>query len=451
MASSGAESATATPDMLAWKGTAHEALVQLSGTRGIQEMLHLAHDFWCGSDCARDTACTFLHYPRNGVNTTVPQTTRSRYNKQTAHLYGVMGEGGYAGPVPQYHEVNVWPLLDKVLERWDAAGERRGRIPAHYSDWTKKHDAEAADTVSRACRDTVQWMACWCGEDYDADPLGLHYIAFATIIDDICIPPLDLVRGHFRMYDRTVGDLMREMDAAGWGHDAVHALLSLVRQAIVQYAEKMDFRPGETQVGLHEALNSSPNMWDGVIFRGNTGNAYGTAIMVVRNSGAGPVSFPWLMDSAICDCLSMDLSKSALGVYSVDNHQPTSNDRRSESRKASYRSIYLDLIDDLVFTGAPESLVHFGRSGFLFVQLQDRYQERRRGKRFPLAPPMLRELTRLFGEKPTDEWLDEAFAAANRMRLTGSPGAGEPQDVERLHRLHAGVRQESTQAARLPA
>ncbi|WP_327750254.1 MULTISPECIES: hypothetical protein [unclassified Streptomyces] len=379
-----------------------------------------------------------------------PATTRSRYNKHTAHLYAVMGGDGYAGPVAQCHEVNVWPLLEKVTERWDAVQARGGGTPEHYSDWTKKRDTEAADTVSRACRDTIQWMACWCGERFDADPLGLHYIAFATVIDDICIPPLDLVQGRFRMYGRSVPDLVRAMDAAGWGRDAVHALLSLVRQAIVQYAEKMDFPPGDEHVGLQAALNDSPNMWDGVMFRGNTGNAYGTAIMVARNSATGPVSFPWLMDSAICDCLSMDLCKSALGIYSTDDHQPTSSTHRADERKASYRSIYLDLIDDLVFAGAPEPLVHFGRSGFLFVQIQDRYQERRQGRRFPLAPPMLRELERLFGEVPTDEWLDEAFTAANRIRLAGSHGHTRAQEVEPPHRLHPSVPQE-TRATRLPA
>ncbi|WP_338899207.1 hypothetical protein WBG99_29495 [Streptomyces sp. TG1A-60] len=361
-----------------------------------------------------------------------------------------MGADGYTGPVAQYHQVNVWPLLEKVIERWDAVGERRGRIPEHYSDWTKKHDAQAADTVARACRDTIQWMACWCGEDYGADPLGLHYIAFATVIDDICLPPFDLVDGRFRMYGRSVPDLMRAMDTAGWGRDAVHALLSLVRQSVFQYAEKMDFCPGDEHVGLQAALNNSPNMWDGALFRGNTGNAYGTAIMVARSSATGPVSFPWLMDSAICDCLSMDLCKSALGIYSTDDHQPTSGTYRADERKASYRSIYLDLIDDLVFTGAPEPLVHFGRSGFLFVQIQDRYQERRQGRRFPLAPPMVRELERLFGPVPTDAWLEEAFTAANRTRLAESCGHPLTQDVEHPDRLHPSGRQE-TRATRLPA
>jgi hypothetical protein len=410
MASSCVEVAAVTPDMLAWQGTAQEALAHMSEARGIQDLLHRSHELWCGPNCNRSTACTYLHYPREPATAFRPVTTRSRYNRHTAHLYTVMGAGGYVGPVSQSHRINVWPLLDKVLERWDTSGGRLSAAPEHYSDWTKKRDASAADTVSRACRDTIQWMACWCGDRYGADPLGLHYVAFATILDDICIPPLDLVSGRFRMYGRSVPDLARAMDAAGWGHDAVHALLSLIRQSIAQYAEKMDFRPGDAHVGLHDELKNSPSMWDGVIFRGNTGNAYGTAITVARNSGTGPVSFPWLMDSALCDCLSMDLCKSMLGIYSVDNHQPTSNGHRTEKRKASYRSIYLDLIDDLVFTGAPEPLVHFGRSGFLFVQIQDRYQERRHGERFPLAPPMARELRRLFGEEPTNEWLDSVFA-----------------------------------------
>ncbi|MEV5508460.1 hypothetical protein [Streptomyces orinoci] len=409
LASAGVEVSAVTSDMLAWKGSAQEALEQLSVAQSVQELLHRAHALWCGHDCDQSPACTFLYYLRTPPAAARPSTVRPRYNKQTAHLYAVMGEGGYVGRVPQTHQVKVWPLLDAVVERWDAAARRHGGLPEHYADWTKKRDAHAADTVSRACRDTIQWTACWCGERYGVDPLGLRYVAFATILDDICIPPLDLVGGRFRMYGWSVRDLMRAMDTADWGRDGVHALLSLIRQSILQYAEKMDFHPGAEHLGLHTELNGSTNMWDGVIFRGHTGNAYGTAITVARNSRVGPLSFTWLMDSAICDCLSMDLCKSAIGVYSADNHQPTSHKDRSADKKASYRSIYLDLIDDLVFSGAPEPLVQFGSSGFLFVPIQDRYQERRLGRRFPISPPMARELKRLFGETPTDAWLDEVF------------------------------------------
>jgi hypothetical protein len=339
MAPHSVEVSAVTPDVLAWKGSAPEALNQLSGARSMEELLHRTHVLWCGSDCDRTTTCTFLHYPRNPVATARPATTRSRYNKQTACLYAVMGKEGYVGPVAQHHRVNVWPLLLKVVEHWDAATELNTRIPEHYTDWTKKHDAHAADTVSRACRDAIQWMGCWCGERYGADPLGLRYIAFATILDDICIPPLDLLSGRFRMYGWSVRDLVQAMDMAGWARDAVHALLSLIRQSIVQYAEKMDFRPGDGHVGLHAELATSTAMWDGVIFRGHTGNAYGTVIAAARNSATGPVSFTWLMDSAICDCPPWICAShcSASTWWTITSRHPMVTGRR-RGRPATNRS-----------------------------------------------------------------------------------------------------------------
>jgi hypothetical protein len=403
------------PDILHYKQSAVSALRELSGAKTIEELLESAHVLWCGPGCAQSWECTFLYHSRIAPTAAPPRSVRSRYNKETAILFPVMGGLGYAPGTSKAHEVNVWPFMQAIVVRTDAEGGAN----QDYADWSKKHETTAATAVSCACRDTIQWMATWCGERYDHQPVALHYIAFSTICDDLCIPPLDLVSGRFRMYGRSIGDLASAMDSQGWGRDGVHALLSLVRQYIVQYVEKVDFGWSPARVGLHARLNEAAALWDAILYRTHTANTYGAAIVVGRVCESGPSSFTWLMDSAICDALSMDLCKSAMDVYQYDDHQPTAGTRDPQHREAAYHSVYLDLIDDLVFSGAPDTLVHFGRAGFLFVQLLDRYLERRSGYRVPIRPAMAARLRRLFGEAPTDHRLDERVRQRSAQPLTG--------------------------------
>jgi hypothetical protein len=249
-------------------------------------------------------------------------------------------------------------------------------------------------------------MANWCGSRYAEQSTGVHYVAFSTICDDLCIPPLDLVQGRFRLYGRTVADLAIALDEQGWGPSGALALLSLVRQYVVQYLEKADR-------GLHRRLNALTGVWDAVVYRTHTANCYGAALVVARVCDAGAATFTWLQDSAICDAISMDLCKIAMDVYRHDRHQPTRTDDDHEpGRRDAYHSLYLDLIDDLVTSGAPEPLVHFGRAGFLFVQLQDRYHERRIGQRLPLRPAITGRLEILFGDTPTTQLVEDLFTSA---------------------------------------
>ncbi|CAG9974114.1 unnamed protein product, partial [Clonostachys byssicola] len=346
------------------------------------------------------------------------RTARSRYNKQTAHLYNLMGGSGYESGVSRIHEVNTWPLLEAVLKKADVARQCGGLLHCDYTDWTKKRDASADQLTRSICRDTIQWMANWCGADYSASPVGLHYVALTSIVDDLCIPPLDVVHGRFSMYGRTCRDLMQVMDQEHWGADGIHVLLSLLRQYLFQYAEKVDFENGLGHIGLHTQLSQTRAVWDSVVYRTYTANTYGAAIVIGRVTASGPLTATWLVDSAICDAISMDLAKSGLRVYEQDNHIPTdvgTNQAGEQMRKlererrTEYHSVYLDLIDDLVDSGAPDAIVHFGRSGFLFVQIQDRYLERRAGRRFAIRPAMATQLDELFGEKPTDSTLDGLF------------------------------------------
>ncbi|MGB3439142.1 MAG: hypothetical protein WBA97_10365 [Actinophytocola sp.] len=375
----------------------------MSRAGSVAELLDATHVRWCGPDCEQTVDCSFLHFPRRAPAPPPVRSVRSarpRYNKDTADLFSLMGGDGYRPGTPQVHEENLWPLLRTAMTKADDPAT----ADQAYTDWTGAPASSASETVAFACRDSIQWMANWCGGQYADQPTAVHYIAFSTICDDLCIPPTDLVRGRFLMYGRSVADLAAAMDEQGWRRDGVHALLSLVRQYIVQYVEKV-------HDGLHPMLNSKPGVWDAVIYRTHTANTYGAAVVVRRVCKAGPVSWTSLMDSSICDAISMDLCKATMNVYQFDNHPPAAHENHEQRRKTAYHSLYLDLIDALVAAGAPDAIVHFGRAGFLFVQLQERYHERRLGHRLPLRPAMITHLTRLFGARPTDPLTDHLFLA----------------------------------------
>jgi hypothetical protein len=314
-----------------------------------------------------------------------------------------MGGEGYVPGTARQHRLNLWQPITEAITRVE------GSRDCDYTNWSKKRDATAAETVTYVCRDTLQWMALWCGERYADRPVGAHYIAFSTVTDDICVPPLDLIGGRFRIYGRSLPDMVTALDRHGWGADATHMLLSLTRQYILQYTEKADFDPTAGRSRLEAELNRAAEVWDSVVYHLLTANTYGGAIVVGRTHHIGPARFDWHMDASICDCVSMNLGKSAQGIYQVDDFSPTDHDSLRTQRETGYHSVYLDLIDDLVHGGAPEPLVNYGRSGLLFVPLGDRYRERRAGHRFPIRPAMARELRRLFGARPTDDYLDGRF------------------------------------------
>ncbi|KAF4505792.1 hypothetical protein G6O67_007705 [Ophiocordyceps sinensis] len=167
------------------------------------------------------------------------------------------------------------------------------------------------------------------------------------------------------MFGRRLGDMIHGMEEQGWDRDATFVLLCLVRELFYQYIEKVDFGNGS----VHERVSKS-GIWDSISYRTVGGNPAGTCVIVARNTGTGPLTMRWILDSSICNLISLDLVKSAVGIYDQDNHRPSAivqgrQQHREGNRDASYRSVYLQLMDDLVETGAPEPIVHYGTVGFL--------------------------------------------------------------------------------------
>ncbi|KAI0378390.1 hypothetical protein F5Y04DRAFT_261924 [Hypomontagnella monticulosa] len=409
-----------TPDNLAYRGSALDAFDELASNQKSLGLFHATHVMWCGDSCSRDLGCPFLHYtrPRSGPPTiTNPtQAPRHRYNKHTANLFTLMGGEGYQAGVSQKHRVNFWPLCEDVLQKVDQARERSGLLFCDYTDWTKKQDHCSEMTVRNACRDTVQWMAAWCGSEYNATQVGMRTVAAVTIPDDLCIPPLDLMHQRFRIYGLSLRDLIEEMVKEGWGRDATHILLATIRQYFVQYIEKVEFKDTINENdSFHTQISRTNEVWDSIVYRTHSANTYATAVIVGRGS-VPTLQEDWLACCSINCCLSMDLAKSALSIYEQDNHMPTASfgipkTRRGlhKQRKTRYHSVYLDLEDDIANNGCPELLAHFASSGFLYVQLHHRYLERGLGRRIPVHKPMAAVLHSKFGDKPTDAWLDGIF------------------------------------------
>ncbi|PHH80577.1 hypothetical protein CDD80_836 [Ophiocordyceps camponoti-rufipedis] len=397
-------------------GMLQAAFDNLAESQTCIELLNRTHELWCGKTCPRDISCTFLHYPRVKPPATSSEQVRSRYNKDTAHLYNAMSSDNYCAKTPQIHQVNFWPLLENALNKADQARARGGSLPVDYTDWTKKKDNSAGQTIRYTCRDVLQWLGCWVGEDYASSNIALRYTAFAGITDDICIPPLDLVNDRFRLYGQSCRSLVKEMVEDNWGRDGIHVLASLIRQYLTQYIEKLEDHDPSRGIGTHDQLNDSSGVWDSAIFRMHTGNTYGVLIIVARLHGTGLLRNEWLLDSSVCNLISLDICKSALGIYNLDDFAPTAirgepnaDKRVHPERNGKYHSLFLDLIDDLVCSGAPESLVNYARSGFVYMQLGHRYAERKRGSRMPITPCMEEELRRHFGTEPADAEVEEIY------------------------------------------
>ncbi|KAI0874265.1 hypothetical protein GGS24DRAFT_459823 [Hypoxylon argillaceum] len=89
--------------------------------------------------------------------------------------------------------------------------------------------------------------------------------------------------------------------------------------SFLQYAAKVDFDT-ESNTGLHSMLSRTTGTWDSVVYRTYTADMFPAAVVGARISSSGPWSSTWIMDSGICNAISMDLAKSAWQIYQQDDH-----------------------------------------------------------------------------------------------------------------------------------
>ncbi|KAI1390749.1 uncharacterized protein F4822DRAFT_394345 [Hypoxylon trugodes] len=430
-------------ETLAYQGTGLEAFDELALNQTHLGLLHQAHSMWCGDSCRKDIDCTFLHFidpfhwaePPN-PDEPIPSPLRHPYNKDTAHLLTLMNGKGYQSGISQKHEINFWPLVEAAIRKIDGIREHSNLLYCDYTDWTKKHDPNPALTIQCTARDTLQWLGMWVGGAFDSSLAGVRIVSFTVIPDEICIPPLDLIHQRFRMYGRSFRDLIEEITEEGWGQDATRILLSTLRQYFFQYLEKVEFEDNARGgTGIHALMGRREGVWDSIVYRTHTAGTYPCVVVCCRILGLDTLKEDWLLASSINNAISMDLSKSTLRVYKQDNFQPTASYSKDASQKelevrraTGYHSVYLDLLDDMVNTGCPTGVTHFASSGFLYVPVHHRYLERSMGFRFlPIHKTMMDEIGRIFGDNPSDAWLDGIY----RLRLlTAADKAKRPAGFE---------------------
>jgi hypothetical protein len=90
-------------------------------------------------------------------------------------------------------------------------------------------------------RDALSWWVHWAGELQQHDHWKLLYAAFSAITDDLQLPPGDLLDGTFRFLGHTWIECRDGLMSEGVPAKTVRvAEMSLWRQALLQYMEKVD-------------------------------------------------------------------------------------------------------------------------------------------------------------------------------------------------------------------
>lgn len=80
------------------------------------ELLRMMHSIRCGDVCRKDRHLLLLLAPCPAKPASrVHPAARSRYNKDTAPLFALIGGEGYRPDTSQRHGSNTWPLLEAVL------------------------------------------------------------------------------------------------------------------------------------------------------------------------------------------------------------------------------------------------------------------------------------------------------------------------------------------------
>ncbi|KAF2807548.1 uncharacterized protein BDZ99DRAFT_489810 [Mytilinidion resinicola] len=157
----------------------------------------------------------------------------------------------------------------------------------------------------------------------------------------------------------------------------------LWRQYTLQYLEKID-------PGLRTRLLSKTILM--TQFRTITANTHGAAValLAARQTKSLGVADTAVEMAAICDAISMDMAKEALGILQGEPTETTARDRKQLGREL--RWLYVRCLESLDSHSSASLLRRFATSGLHFVPLMDRYRECLEHVRFPIATPLCRRL-----------------------------------------------------------
>ncbi|RAK85261.1 hypothetical protein BO79DRAFT_231711 [Aspergillus costaricaensis CBS 115574] len=256
--------------------------------------------------------------------------------------------------------------------------------PPYYTIHTGKGDTSIEEVCRYVMRDVLQWWANWHGTI--AGHRWKHlYIAFTTISDEIAIPPQDLADGSFRFLGNSLADVLEGLRLEGVHPDDIKLLeMYLWRQSIIQYLEKVDPTIREILIGKTTLMT---------LWRVLTAGTHCAAVFLLTSKGIRPQGQTdhALEMASICDAISMDLGKEALSVLQ-DEPTETVTGKDREMLKRELRWVYLRALGSLDQDPRGALLRRFATSGFHYVLLNDRYQERVAHVRFPMSPYLRRRI-----------------------------------------------------------
>jgi hypothetical protein len=260
-----------------------------------------------------------------------------------------------------------------------------GQRTEDYSLHSGKVDRTMEEVCQFAMRDSLQWWTIWHGslEHHQWKHL---YLAFCTISDDLVIPPEDLVNGSFRLLGHTLADVLHGLRTENVHPDDVQLLEMLIwRQYIIQYLEKVDD-------GLRPLLLGKTTLM--TQFRVMTAGVHNVAIILLAARGAQSrgLTDTAVEMAAICDCLSMDIAKEALGILQGEKTESVAGRDRAHLKR-ELRWLYIRCVEFLDVQPGAAFLRRYATGGFIFVPLMDRYRERaRKGARTPMSVDLRRRI-----------------------------------------------------------
>ncbi|KAI5861141.1 hypothetical protein GGS23DRAFT_155160 [Durotheca rogersii] len=298
-------------------------------------------------------------------------------DEEAMPLFTAMGDA-YAPPCTCQDMQALIRHIDEFVETFP------GSHPDDYAITSDKGDTDIDQVSLYTMRDSICWWVQWGGAHHPSHYWKEMYVGFATLPDDVQVPPRDFMDGTFRYLGYTWDECREGLLAEGISPEHVKfAEMCLCRQAICQYLEKVD--PGLRPLLMSKTLLMTQ-------YRVFTANTLGCGSFLLHTEG---IPFLGLEDdvlevAAVSHCLSLDTAKEAIGVLKGEKTETVAGDRAQLKREL--RWVYLRCLEYLDKKPTAH-LLRFASAGLLYVPMMDRYHERVRGNiRFPITEAMARIL-----------------------------------------------------------
>jgi len=266
---------------------------------------------------------------------------------------------------------------------------------------TRKGDTSLEDVHRYIVRDAVQWLALWTA-GYRLDPLW-HAIAKAVallaVLDDIVVPPEDVVGGAHRIGDESLGEVLDRVKVLGGDRDArwlARAYEETLFSARIQFHEKWSAAErgmaSPSDVDAIEAYVHEPDMLRASIIRTYAAETLPVMHLIAYYFRLSFDECDWasFVSASVAQTLGMDMSKDqhGIGVKEPTNFGDRLGRREEENarRRTEIYQTFLRLTglfrDVTDFPGTVYD--RYSRVSLAYGRLVDRYIERRDMARLPI-------------------------------------------------------------------